>query len=74
MIADNPDLVTVVGLGAGGWSDLGRTAREALTSAQVVLGSPRQLALLPAEVSSAATAAGEDAPRESTSTRRPGLR
>ncbi|WP_127501650.1 precorrin-6y C5,15-methyltransferase (decarboxylating) subunit CbiE [Actinoplanes solisilvae] len=50
MIADNPDLVTVVGIGAGGWGDLGRTERRALTSAQVVLGSTRQLALLPAEV------------------------
>ena len=50
MSADNPDLVTVVGIGAGGWSDLGRTAHRALRSAEVVLGSARQLGLLPAEV------------------------
>jgi precorrin-6Y C5,15-methyltransferase (decarboxylating) len=48
--ADNPDLVTVVGIGAGGWSDLGRTPRQALSSARVIFGSARQLDLLPAEV------------------------
>nr|WP_296066028.1 precorrin-6y C5,15-methyltransferase (decarboxylating) subunit CbiE [uncultured Actinoplanes sp.] len=47
MRPDNPDLVTVVGIGAGGWDDLSRTASEALRSAEVVLGSERQLALLP---------------------------
>lgn len=50
MSAENPDLVTVVGIGAGGWDDIGRTAQRALTSSQVVLGSTRQLALLPPEV------------------------
>jgi precorrin-6Y C5,15-methyltransferase (decarboxylating) len=47
---DNPDLVTVVGIGAGGWSDLGRTPQQALSAAEVIFGSPRQLDLLPTEV------------------------
>jgi precorrin-6B C5,15-methyltransferase / cobalt-precorrin-6B C5,C15-methyltransferase len=47
---DNPDLVTVVGVGAGGWPDLGRTPQAALLAAQVIFGSDRQLDLLPAEV------------------------
>ncbi|MFI5893735.1 precorrin-6y C5,15-methyltransferase (decarboxylating) subunit CbiE [Actinoplanes sp. NPDC051513] len=50
MRADNPDLVTVVGIGAGGWSDLGRTGQSTLAGAQVVLGSARQLELLPESV------------------------
>lgn len=50
---DNPDLVTVVGIGADGWSGLSGTPRHALTAARVVLGSPRQLDLLPAEVTAA---------------------
>ncbi|MFF5568303.1 precorrin-6Y C5,15-methyltransferase (decarboxylating) subunit CbiT [Streptomyces sp. NPDC012623] len=41
--------VTVVGIGADGWSGLATPAREALRSAEVVIGGPRQLALLPAE-------------------------
>ncbi|MEU4428672.1 precorrin-6y C5,15-methyltransferase (decarboxylating) subunit CbiE [Actinoplanes sp. NPDC024001] len=44
------DVVTVVGLGAGGWPDLSATSRSALTAAEVVFGSIRQLDLLPAEV------------------------
>ncbi len=51
MSADNPDLVTVVGIGAGGFEELGGTAKRALQSSQVVLGNSRQLALLPASVS-----------------------
>ncbi len=50
MHADNPDLVTVVGIGAGGWSDLGRTPQRALAAAAVIFGSARQLDLLPPEV------------------------
>jgi precorrin-6Y C5,15-methyltransferase (decarboxylating) len=42
--------VTVVGIGAGGWPDLSATAQGALTAAEVVFGSSRQLALLPAGV------------------------
>jgi precorrin-6B C5,15-methyltransferase / cobalt-precorrin-6B C5,C15-methyltransferase len=48
--ADNPDLVTVVGMGAGGWPELGRTGRSAVLAARVVFGGTRQLELLPAEV------------------------
>jgi precorrin-6Y C5,15-methyltransferase (decarboxylating) len=47
---DNPGPVTVVGVGAGGWPDLGRTPQQALLAAQVIFGSDRQLGLLPAEV------------------------
>jgi precorrin-6Y C5,15-methyltransferase (decarboxylating) len=39
--------VTVVGVGADGWSGLGEPARRALEAADVVLGAQRQLALLP---------------------------
>jgi len=39
--------VTVVGIGAEGWPGLGEPARRALEAADVVLGAPRQLALLP---------------------------
>ncbi|MEV6298942.1 precorrin-6y C5,15-methyltransferase (decarboxylating) subunit CbiE [Actinoplanes sp. NPDC051861] len=44
------DVVTVVGLGAGGWSDLSGTGRSALDAAEVIFGSARQLALLPDSV------------------------
>jgi precorrin-6Y C5,15-methyltransferase (decarboxylating) len=47
---DPPEPVTVVGIGADGWSGLGGAATAALTSAGVVFGSPRQLDLLPAAV------------------------
>jgi precorrin-6B C5,15-methyltransferase / cobalt-precorrin-6B C5,C15-methyltransferase len=56
-VSDNPagvdygaDLVatiTVIGIGADGWDGLSPAAHEALASAEVVLGSERQLALLP---------------------------
>jgi precorrin-6B C5,15-methyltransferase / cobalt-precorrin-6B C5,C15-methyltransferase len=39
--------VTVVGIGAGGWRSLTQDARDALTAATAIAGSPRQLALLP---------------------------
>ncbi|WP_280697509.1 precorrin-6y C5,15-methyltransferase (decarboxylating) subunit CbiE [Kitasatospora sp. GP82] len=42
--------VTVVGIGADGWAGLTDPARTALRSADVVLGGPRQLELLPPEV------------------------
>jgi precorrin-6B C5,15-methyltransferase / cobalt-precorrin-6B C5,C15-methyltransferase len=48
--AANPDVVTVTGLGAGGWPDLSGTTKSALVAAEVVFGSARQLDLLPAEV------------------------
>jgi precorrin-6B C5,15-methyltransferase / cobalt-precorrin-6B C5,C15-methyltransferase len=40
--------VTVVGVGADGWDGLTPAARHVIDSADVVLGGPRQLALLPA--------------------------
>ncbi|MEU7550921.1 precorrin-6y C5,15-methyltransferase (decarboxylating) subunit CbiE [Streptomyces sp. NPDC044571] len=40
--------VTVVGLGADGWAGLTTAARTALASAEVLIGGPRQLDLLPA--------------------------
>jgi precorrin-6B C5,15-methyltransferase / cobalt-precorrin-6B C5,C15-methyltransferase len=44
-----PDLhVIVVGVGADGWDGLTAATRAVIGSAEVVLGGPRQLALLPA--------------------------
>jgi precorrin-6B C5,15-methyltransferase / cobalt-precorrin-6B C5,C15-methyltransferase len=40
-------LVTVVGVGADGWDGLTPAARAVIGSAEVVLGAPRQLSLLP---------------------------
>jgi precorrin-6Y C5,15-methyltransferase (decarboxylating) len=42
-----PATVTVVGIGDDGWDGLAEPAREALRSAPVIVGSARQLALLP---------------------------
>ena len=39
--------ITVVGIGADGWRGLADTSRQALREAEVVIGGPRQLALLP---------------------------
>ncbi|MFE2146050.1 precorrin-6y C5,15-methyltransferase (decarboxylating) subunit CbiE [Streptomyces sp. NPDC059456] len=39
--------VSVVGLGADGWAGLTSAARSALTGAEVLIGGPRQLDLLP---------------------------
>ncbi|MFF5444031.1 precorrin-6y C5,15-methyltransferase (decarboxylating) subunit CbiE [Streptomyces sp. NPDC012888] len=41
--------VSVVGLGADGWPGLAPAARAALRAAEVLVGGPRQLDLLPAE-------------------------
>lgn len=41
------DRIYVVGIGAGGWDALSRTSQEAVLAAEVVLGSDRQLGLLP---------------------------
>ncbi|MGW1073771.1 precorrin-6y C5,15-methyltransferase (decarboxylating) subunit CbiE [Streptomyces sp. NPDC002537] len=41
--------VTVVGIGADGWPGLAPTAREELRRAEVLIGGPRQLGLLPPE-------------------------
>lgn len=40
-------MITVVGLGADGWDGLVPTSRRAIEAADVVVGSARQLALLP---------------------------
>lgn len=42
--------IDVIGIGADGWSGLATGAREALLAAEVILGSERQLELLPASV------------------------
>ncbi|MEV0903166.1 precorrin-6y C5,15-methyltransferase (decarboxylating) subunit CbiE [Actinoplanes sp. NPDC049802] len=44
---ERQDVVTVIGIGAGGWPDLSGTAHAALLGAEVVLGGGRQLGLLP---------------------------
>ncbi|MEU6235762.1 precorrin-6y C5,15-methyltransferase (decarboxylating) subunit CbiE [Kitasatospora sp. NPDC047058] len=46
--------VTVVGIGADGWPGLAGTSRAALRAAEVVIGGPRQLALLPEDEVTAA--------------------
>lgn len=48
--ADSPRLA-VVGIGADGWAGLSEPARAALLAAEEIVGSSRQLELLPAEVS-----------------------
>lgn len=41
------DPLPVVGVGADGWDGLSPTARRAISDAEVLMGSPRQLALVP---------------------------
>jgi precorrin-6B C5,15-methyltransferase / cobalt-precorrin-6B C5,C15-methyltransferase len=41
------DVIVVVGIGAGGWPGLGEAARAAVLGAELVIGSRRQLDLLP---------------------------
>ncbi|MGW6912391.1 precorrin-6y C5,15-methyltransferase (decarboxylating) subunit CbiE [Kitasatospora sp. NPDC054939] len=48
MDADLPLPIAVVGIGADGWSGLADRSRAALRAAEVVVGGPRQLDLLPA--------------------------
>jgi precorrin-6B C5,15-methyltransferase / cobalt-precorrin-6B C5,C15-methyltransferase len=43
-------VVTVVGIGADGWAGLPRQSRAAIEQAGVLVGSPRQLSLLPEAV------------------------
>ncbi len=45
--------IAVVGIGADGWAGLGEAAREAVSTAEVVFGSPRQLELIPQHVTAA---------------------
>jgi precorrin-6Y C5,15-methyltransferase (decarboxylating) len=49
-VGSGEDVVTVVGIGADGWTGLPESSRAALREAGVVLGSRRQLDLLPPEV------------------------
>jgi precorrin-6Y C5,15-methyltransferase (decarboxylating) len=43
-------MITVVGIGADGWAGLAGGSRDALRAARTIVGSGRQLDLLPAEV------------------------
>jgi precorrin-6Y C5,15-methyltransferase (decarboxylating) len=45
--------IVVVGIGADGWDGLGQSSRAALLEAGEIVGSERQLALLPADVRAA---------------------
>ena len=49
-MSERPDIV-VVGIGADGWAGLGDSAREAIRAADEVIGSQRQLELLPGDIS-----------------------
>jgi precorrin-6B C5,15-methyltransferase / cobalt-precorrin-6B C5,C15-methyltransferase len=42
-----PQIVTVAGIGADGWPGLSPLSKAALEQAEVIVGGPRQLALLP---------------------------
>lgn len=42
--------IAIVGIGADGWAGLGERAREEISSAELLIGSRRQLALLPPEL------------------------
>ncbi|AZI59017.1 precorrin-6y C5,15-methyltransferase (decarboxylating) subunit CbiE [Nakamurella antarctica] len=44
---DHPRTVSIVGLPAGGWAELGEQARSRIAAASVVVGSARQLDLVP---------------------------
>jgi precorrin-6B C5,15-methyltransferase / cobalt-precorrin-6B C5,C15-methyltransferase len=46
--ATAPAPISVVGIGADGWAGLGEPARQAILAARTVVGSRRQLELLPA--------------------------
>ncbi|MFD7979049.1 precorrin-6y C5,15-methyltransferase (decarboxylating) subunit CbiE [Streptomyces sp. NPDC059071] len=46
--ADEADAISVVGIGADGWDGLPENSRRTLRAAQVLIGGPRQLDLLPA--------------------------
>lgn len=47
---DRPPRVCLVGIGADGWDGLTGAARDEVSQAEVVVGGPRHLGLLPAEV------------------------
>jgi precorrin-6Y C5,15-methyltransferase (decarboxylating) len=56
--------IAVVGIGADGWSGLGEAARTAILDADEIIGSRRQLALLPAAATAAATTRAWPSPME----------
>ncbi|WP_329109846.1 precorrin-6y C5,15-methyltransferase (decarboxylating) subunit CbiE [Micromonospora sp. NBC_01699] len=61
-------MVTVVGIGADGWAGLTGPARAAIRAAEVLLGSARQLALLPTNPPAPRQPApGDNAPAQTTS-------
>ena len=43
--------ISVVGIGADGWEGLAKPSRNSLKAADVILGGPRQLAMIPTSVS-----------------------
>jgi precorrin-6B C5,15-methyltransferase / cobalt-precorrin-6B C5,C15-methyltransferase len=49
-VNDADSRLVIVGVGADGWSGLGEQARAALKAARTIVGSQRQLDLLPAEL------------------------
>ena len=48
--------LSIVGIGLGGWPELGAPARQALVDAELIVGGERHLAMLPGEVVGARTA------------------
>lgn len=47
-VADVNGAIAVVGIGADGWEGLPESSRRVLRTAEVLIGAPRQLDLLPA--------------------------
>jgi precorrin-6Y C5,15-methyltransferase (decarboxylating) len=56
--------IAVVGIGADGWAGLGEAARAAIRQADEIVGSLRQLALLPPDATGAATTRAWPSPME----------
>jgi precorrin-6Y C5,15-methyltransferase (decarboxylating) len=56
--------IAVVGIGADGWAGLGEAARAAVLDADEIIGSRRQLALLPPDATGAATTRAWPSPME----------
>ncbi|MGV9791519.1 precorrin-6y C5,15-methyltransferase (decarboxylating) subunit CbiE [Streptomyces sp. NPDC003435] len=48
-VPPSPPVVTLVGIGADGWAGVSGTVRAVLRDAEIVIGGPRQLDLLPGE-------------------------
>ena len=56
--------IAVVGIGADGWAGLGEAARAAVRQADEIVGSRRQLALLPPDATGAARTRAWPSPME----------